>query len=335
MTAEKNGLFDEVLKKLKRHDSWVILCHENPDGDTLGSAFALYSLGKREGKSVMIVCPDSLSDTFSFFPHAAELRVTKSLPAGEVRNALLAAVDISTEKRTLANMPELLSACADSVNIDHHGDNTMFAATNLVVPSASATAEIITALLSAYGKGITEGEASALYTALVTDNGNFRYNSTSVESHGCAQLLLEAGAKPTEIDDRINENMTDKILRLWGLALSRTELFAGGKCALFWLRGFEIDGADADSNALDGLINMLMRIKGVKVALFLAEKNGNNKLSVRSRAPYSARDLASRFGGGGHQNAAGAKISGGFEDTLASVKKEAEKYVAFGNTSAQ
>ena len=97
MTAEKNGLFDEVLKKLKRHDSWVILCHENPDGDTLGSAFALYSLGKREGKSVMIVCPDSLPDTFSFFPHAAELRVTKSLPAGEVRNALLAAVDISTE----------------------------------------------------------------------------------------------------------------------------------------------------------------------------------------------------------------------------------------------
>ncbi|MCC8058842.1 DHH family phosphoesterase, partial [Cloacibacillus sp.] len=171
MTAENNGLFNEVLEKLKKHKSWVILCHENPDGDTLGSAFALYSLGKREGKSVMIVSPDSLPDTFSFFPHAAELRVTKSLPAEEVRNALLAAVDISTEKRAQSNMPELLSACADSVNIDHHGDNTMFAATNLVVPSASATAEIITALLSAYGKGITEGEASALYTSLVTDNG--------------------------------------------------------------------------------------------------------------------------------------------------------------------
>ena len=112
----------------------------------------------------MIVCPDSLPDTFSFFPHAAELRVTKAF-LREVRNALLAAVDISTEKRTLVNMPELLSACADSVNIDHHGDNTMFAATNLVVPRASATAEIITAAASAYGKGRHQGEASRAPTA--------------------------------------------------------------------------------------------------------------------------------------------------------------------------
>ena len=330
-----NDLFDEVLEELKKYGSWVILCHENPDGDTLGCAFALYSFGKREGKRVSIVSKDTLPEVFSFFPFADELLVTKRLAPDEVKEELLISVDISTEKRALANMPELLSACADSVNIDHHGDNTRFAKTNLIVPEASATAEVITALLEAYGKGISEREASALYTALVTDNGNFRYNSTSIESHRCAQILLKSGAKPAEIDDRINENMTDKILRLWGLALSRAELFAGGSCALFWLRGHEIDGADADSSALDGLVNMLMRVKGVKIALFLAEKNGGCKLSVRSRAPYSARELAAVFGGGGHVNAAGAKIPGDLDGTLASVKKEAEKYVAFGNPSAQ
>ena len=331
----ENGLFEEVLGKLKKYDSWVILCHENPDGDTLGSAFALYSLGKREGKSVSIFSRDRLPEVFSFFPFSEDLRAGSELTPRDVTGALLVAVDISTERRALADMRELLAACADSVNIDHHGDNTKFARTNLVAPEASATAEIITAILEAYGKGIAAEEASALYTALVTDNGNFRYNSTSVESHRCAQVLLKAGAKPAEIDDRINENMTDKTLRLWGIALSRTELFAGGKCAVFWLRGFEADAAEADSNALDGLVNMLMRIRGVKVALFLAEKNGNNKLSVRSRAPYSARGLAAKFGGGGHINAAGAKIPGSFENTLALVKKEAEEYVAFGNTSAE
>lgn len=327
--------FVEALEKLKKHASWVILCHENPDGDTLGSAFALYSLGRREGKKVSIYSKDDRPEVFSFFEYFDELRSTEKLPLDEVKGALLVAVDTSTEERSLANLPELLAACADSVNIDHHGDNALYAATNLVAPKASATAEIVTRLMEAYGAGITRGEAAALYTALTTDNGSFRYDSTSVESHRCAEILLTAGAVPSEIDDRIHENMTEDVLRLWGAALTRTELFAGRRCAFFWLRGSEISAARATPNSLDGLVNMLMRIKGVKVALFLAEIGGRNKLSVRSRAPYSARDIAARFGGGGHVGAAGAKVDGDFDGAIARVREEAEKYVRVGNPAGK
>ncbi|MCF0247346.1 MAG: bifunctional oligoribonuclease/PAP phosphatase NrnA [Synergistes sp.] len=330
------GLYEEAAKKLKNYGKWVVICHENPDGDTLGCAFALASLAKRCGKSALLVCKDQLPVKYSFLAASDDLTVTKALPAEDVRGALLIAVDISTPARALDNIDELLSDCADSLNIDHHGDNKNYAATNIVVPGASASAEVVTRLFEVYGEGITKDEATALYTALVTDNGNFRFNSTTVESHRCAQVLINAGAEPSVIDDRIHENMTDKDLRLWGLALSRTTLFAGGKCALFWLRSEEISSAGADSSSLDGLINMLMRVIGVKIALFLSEQDsGENKLSVRCRPPYNARTLAAKFGGGGHTGAAGAKPKGTFDEALAAVMKEAEEYADLGNSAGK
>ena len=145
-------------------------------------------------------------------------------------------MDMSTAERSVDNFGELLSACEDSLCIDHHGDNRLFCKTNLVDPGASATAEIVVRLMELYGEGITADEAAALYTALSTDNGSFRFSSTTAESHRCAEILLEAGAKPDEIDDRVSQNMSAASLRLWGLALSRTETFGGGERAIFWLR---------------------------------------------------------------------------------------------------
>ena len=321
------AVFEEVLGKMKKYASWSILCHENPDGDTLGSSFALYSLGLREGKKVSIFSKNALPDVFSFFPHYGEAVVGECADPQKVKGSLLIAVDTSTEGRTLSNLKELLSVCADSVNIDHHMDNTMYAASNLVAPDASAAAEVVTRLMEAYGSGITKEEASALYTALTTDNGSFRFNSTSVESHSCAKILLAAGAEPAYINDRINENMSCDILRLWGKALMRAEVFADGRCAFFRLSGKEISEAGAVPNSLDGLVNMLLRIRGVKMALFLAEIDGRNKLSIRSRGPYSARELAALFGGGGHDGAAGAKIEGDFDSAAAKAVEEAERYV--------
>lgn len=317
--------FEEALQKLKRFASWRIFCHENPDGDTLGCALALYSLGKRIGKDVRVISKDPLPETYSFLPYSEELCVAREYTEAGIGGALLIAVDISTDKRSLVNFQALLSCCADSVAIDHHCDNSCFAATNIVAGSASATAEIVTDIIEAYGCGITKEEACLLYTALVTDNGNFRFSSTSAASHKCAARLLEAGADPSFIDDRINENMTECALRLWGLALSRTEVFAGGRCALFWLRFSEMEEAACGPGALEGLVNMLLRIKGVKMAMFLCERADANKLSVRSRAPYSSRELAAVFGGGGHAGAAGAVLPLPFEEAISGVRKEAEK----------
>jgi len=198
---------------------------------------------------------------------------------------------------------------------------------NLVDPDVSASAELITELLIEGGWGIEEEEAICLYTGLSTDNGNFRFGTTTARSHLCAARLLEAGVKPAVIDEYVNEDMKPSILKLWGQALMRTEMFSNGRGALFWLKKEDFEEAGADSSAVDGLVNKLLKITGVRVALFMTEANGENKVSIRTKTPYSARDIASVFGGGGHLQAAGAKIEGNFQDVVAAVKAEAEKYI--------
>lgn len=324
--------FREALEKLQKYDSWAVFCHESPDGDTLGSALALVSAGKRLGKAVTVYSKDPLPQVYSFFPYAEELRVINRLNPEEVKESLLITVDTSTEKRSLENLPELAASAKDSLSIDHHGDNTRFAKTNLIDDTASATAEIITRVIKELTGGITRTEAEALYTALSTDNGSFRFSSTTPASHLCAAALLEAGAEPAHIDDRINENLTEPILKLWGKALAGLTVFASGRCAMLTISEEEIKEADADSSSLDGLVNMLMRIKGVKCALFLTERENCCKLSVRTRSGYSAREIASEFGGGGHINAAGAKISTDFKEAREKIKEVAENYVRKRNT---
>lgn len=315
-----------IKEKLDSENKWVILCHENPDGDTMGCGLALYSLGKRLGKSVRVMGRDPIPGSYSFLPYYMDFECCMQIREEDVRDALLICVDTSTAERSMPGLKEVLPL-VDSINIDHHGDNHRYCRSNLVDPDASATAEIITDLLTESGWGIEESEAICLYTGLSTDNGNFRFGTTTPRSHICAAKLLEAGVKPAVIDEYVNENMTPEILKLWGVAYSRTEMFSDGRGALFWLNEEDFKEAGAGPSAVDGLVNMLLRLKGVKVALFMTEVNGENKVSIRTKAPYVARDIASVFGGGGHLQAAGAKVRGKFRDVIASLKAQAEKYI--------
>lgn len=316
----------ETIKKLKLSDKWLILCHENPDGDTLGCGLALFSLAKRLGKEVRVMGRDPVPERYWFLPYHRDYECCKKILEKDVRDVLLICVDTSTAARSIPGLTEVLSI-ADSINIDHHGDNHLYCKLNLVDPEASATAELITEIFIQGGWGIEEREAICLYTGLSTDNGNFRFGTTTPRSHLYAARLLEAGVKPSFIEEYLNENMTPTILKLWGMAYTRTEMFSNNRGALFWLKMEDFEDAGVDSSAVDGLVNMLLKIAGVKIALFFTEINGEKKVSIRTKAPYAARDIASVFGGGGHLQAAGAKFEGTFEGMVNSVKTEAEKYI--------
>ena len=320
------AVMKEIIDKLASADKWLVLCHENPDGDTMGCGLALYSLGKRLGKSVRIMGRDPIPGTYWFLPYYNDFECCREITDEDVKEALLICVDTSTAARSMPGLKELLPH-ADSINIDHHGDNHLYCRLNLVDPDASASAEIITELLIESGWGIEEREAVSLYTGLSTDNGNFRFGTTTPRSHICAARLLEAGVRPDMIDEYVNENMTPEILKLWGVAYTRTETFSNGRGALIWLTGDDFADAAAGPSAVDGLVNAMLRITGVKVALFVTQVNGENKVSIRTKAPYVARDIASAFGGGGHLQAAGAKIEGDFREAIASLKSESEKYI--------
>lgn len=321
-----------VIKKLDDAPSWLIICHENPDGDTIGCGLALYSLGARLGKKVRIVGRDPIPELYYFLKGSKDFEAVSELTTRDTDGSLIVCVDTSTSARSAPGLEDAIKL-SDSVNIDHHGDNAAYCAVNLVDATASATAEILAGLFERAGWGVTKEEAICLYTALSTDNGSFRFSSTTQRSHICAAKLLAAGVDPSFIDSCVNENMTSDVLKLWGTAFSRTEVFAEGKCAIFWLEHEDFENAGANSSSVDGLVNMLLRIAGVKIAIFMTEINGNNKASIRTKKPYSARKLASLFGGGGHLQAAGAKLPGSFSDALSRMRLEAEKYANDGNTA--
>ena len=330
MNKELKDKFDAILHCMKESDPWYIVCHENPDGDTLGCALALYSFALRNGKSAFVTCKSPFPERYQFLPFASAYRPNLPLSSSDKDGCLVICVDTSTAERSIDWISEITGSKISSVNIDHHIDNSLCCKINCIVPEASATAEIIIDLLDYSGSGITEDESVLLYSALTTDNGNFRYNSTTAHSHLCAAKLHEAGLRPADVDDHINENLSSDILKLWGRVFSRTELLSGGKGAVFYVTASDINDADADLSSLDGLVNMLLRIRGVKIAALLSETQEGCKVSIRSREPYSARELACIFGGGGHPMAAGAKILEPLEYTLPKLKKEMEKYIAFG-----
>lgn len=332
----KKGQREELLQRLESFDKWLLLIHENPDGDTLGCGLAMYSFALRIGKSARILGKSNLPDSYLFLPFATDYEQKQQLTADDAGNdTLIICIDTSTVERSVGGLDDLIKE-GNSINIDHHGDNKKYAGLNIVVPEASATAEIIAEILVYSGAGISKDEAICLYAALVTDNGYFKFKSTTPHSHLCAALLLEAGAVPSELDDMINKNMTSPIMRLWGNALCRAETFACGEAAMFWLDDADFRRADAGPSAVDGLVNLLLRIKGVKIALLLSAIDSEIKLSVRTRAPYSAREIAEIWGGGGHLQASGAKLRGmSFEEAEKAVKEAVIRYVAGGISTTQ
>ncbi|MEG1799865.1 MAG: bifunctional oligoribonuclease/PAP phosphatase NrnA, partial [Synergistaceae bacterium] len=328
MSSSYSDTKKAIISAMTDHGAWLIISHENPDGDTIGCAVALYSLGCRLGKDVRLICKSRIPQRYLFVPNAQKYAVTEQLE-NIGRECLIICVDTSTEARSVDGVSKFRDAGVLTVNIDHHGDNTMYGSLNLVDADASATAEVVEDIFASAGWGMTKEESSALYVALSTDNGNFRFHSTTARSHMCAARLLESGADPAELDDCVNENWTQDILKLWGKAFLRTEISCEGRAALFWLTDSDFAEASADASSTEGLVNMLMRIEGIKIAVFLCEYSGAKKISVRTRPPFNAREFASAFGGGGHPQAAGAKIGGSLSD----LRNELVKYAADRHTA--
>lgn len=326
---------DEVKLRLDKYDNWLLLTHEAPDGDTLGCALALYSLALRHGKNARIIGKSSTPDKYFFLPFAENYEQKEILTAADVTDeTLVICVDTSTLERSVGGLSGLINE-NNSINIDHHGDNELYAGLNVVAPDASATAEIIVEIMRCSGSELNKNEAICLYTALVTDNGNFTFKSATPYSHLCAAWLLEVGFDHAELEDRISQNMTVEIMQLWGDALQRIEIFADGIAAISWLNNADFEQANADTAATDGLVNMLLRLRGVDIALLLSSIDDIPKLSVRTRPPYSAREIAAALGGGGHVQASGAKVDTTMEEALKIVRDTVIEYVADGIAATQ
>jgi phosphoesterase RecJ-like protein len=323
--------FESCKEIFKSKSTFVLTTHINPDGDGLGSevALALYLAGK--GKSVAII-NQSETPAYYKFMHALYPIATFSAEkhGSIIKDAeVIVALDTNSPARFSAMKGIVIESRANKICIDHHLDREDFADLYLIDEKATATGEIVYNLLKFLDNGaITKPIAEALYAAIMTDTGSFRFPKTDVETHHIIADLLLHGADPTEIYQKIFEEGPANKLKLLGRALSSLSVVHGGKVASMVLLRKDFSETQTAEEDTDNMINHAMSIGGVRVGLMFIELENGVKVSFRSKGDIAINALAKEFGGNGHKNAAGTRIqSGTLPDVVIRVTERAAAYL--------
>src|SRR2546421_10674990 len=314
-----------VADAIRSRDRFLLVTHENPDGDALGSILALKLALDQLGKdSVMYLYGDApLPVEYSFMP-LAELR--RRLP-DDWRERVLIAVDCANESR-IGPEPEPLEGAPLALDIDHHHDNTRFGQLNLIVPNASSTGEVLRDVFAELGVRITPEIAEPLYIALVTDTGRFQYSNTTPKSLRLAAELVEAGADVHKIFQGVYESVQFAKLKLLARALERAQIYEGGRLVISYLLRGDFAEVGAAEPYSEGIIDYLRAVEGADMAALIREPpRGDSparRVSLRASADeLDVSEIARASGaGGGHRQAAGFSSNDSIEDITAFIRRE-------------
>ena len=292
-----------VLARVREDSRFLLAAHDGLDGDAIGSLIALHGLLSALGKrSSILIGPDDLPlpTQYRFLPPDG----ITSQPPPDISEWTVVLLDCGSIER---NATPALRQGKHLLNIDHHHDNTRFAAVNYVNKDASCTAEIIWDLLHELQATLTPAIAQALYVALITDTGRFMYTNTSPTAHLMAAELLQAGVDVPALYRQVYEQQPLRRLTLLGIALGQIQRFDGGQLTLAVLSAADFDRAEANDSDSEGIIDELRAIKGTKVAVLAREdRDGEHKVSLRSTdGDVDVSEIARALGGGGHRRAAG------------------------------
>jgi bifunctional oligoribonuclease and PAP phosphatase NrnA len=295
-----------ISDALRQHDRFLVVTHENPDGDALGSLLAATLALRGIGKdAVMYLAGQTpLPREYAFMPLDGLLRES---PADAAERVLLA-VDCAKEDRI--GDEAVLSRAPLVLNVDHHHDNTRFGDVNLIVADASSTGEVLRDLFADLGIALTPGLAEPLYIALVTDTGRFQYANTTPKSLRLAAELVEAGADIHAVFQEVYESVEFAKLKLLAHALARAEVLEGGRIVVSHLVRADFTEAGASEPYSEGIIDYLRAVEGAELAVLIREQLSRAAHSYKGSLRSSIDELdvsaiARRFGGGGHRQAAG------------------------------
>jgi phosphoesterase RecJ-like protein len=326
-----------VVDALRNHDRFLVVTHENPDGDALGSMLAA-TLGLRSLRkdAVMFLAGESpLPGEYAFLP-LDDLRRTPPDDAGE---RVLLALDCANASR-IGPAPGLVERAPLMLDVDHHHDNTRFGAINLIVPDASSTAEIVRDLLAELGVALTPEIAEALYVALVTDTGRFQYANTTPKAFRLAAELVEAGADVHGIFRQVYETVQFAKLKLLARALDHARLFEGGRLVVSYLLRSDFVDAAAEEPYSEGIIDYLRAVEGSEMVALVREppRDGGpaHRVSLRSsRDEVDVSAIARKAGGGGHRQAAGFSHKGTLDEVIEFVRREFAAAIVTADAAAR
>lgn len=296
----------QAAELLKANDDYLILMHASPDGDTLGCGHALCGALQRMGKRAKAVCPDEIPNKFDYM--FAAVTEQKFEPKTVV------CVDVADTK-LLGDMKSVGDTA--KLCIDHHETNTDYAEMTLLRPEYAAACELVYEVVKALGVPIDKDLANCLYTGMATDTGCFKFSNTTPQTHIYAAEMLKLGAEYTRINYIHFDQKTQGRLKLEQEVLNKIRYFEDGRVALVSVPFSLIDSLpDVDSDDIGALANIPRQIKGVDIGICVKErKPGFFKVSLRTSSLVNAAAVCAKFGGGGHERAAGCSFDGTLEET--------------------
>jgi bifunctional oligoribonuclease and PAP phosphatase NrnA len=303
----------------------ALIAHENPDGDCIGSALGLAHILHEVGKTCVPACADAAPRMLAFLPGIEMLRDTLD----DEDFDLVIALDAG-ELARFGSLYEKHRAFLDSatiLNIDHHISSSGCGRVNIIDPIAAATAELLVLFQQQAGLPLNRDAALCLLTGLITDTHSFQYTNTTARTMEVAAALLRAGAVPETVVKPVYRTRSLALMRFQAIVIDNARTSCNGR--LIWSQAtaatLAASGAQAEMD--DNFSGMLRDIEGVQIAAFFKsyDEPAITRLSLRCAAPYSAAAICQRFGGGGHERAAGATLHMPIEEATAVVVAALER----------
>lgn len=304
---------EQIKSLIEENNNFIITTHATPDGDAIGSSVGLCSYLKEIGKKAKIINCDPTPSHLKYIDINNHIEVfdenTHKKDFDEVDLILI--LDLNNSKRMNDLGKYLNSINKTKIVLDHHLEPEEFATHYYKDTDIASTSEIVYELITLFEKDYNFETAQAIYTGIITDTGSFAFDRTTPKTHLKAADLINHGVKPEEISDRIYNSKDINSLHLYGDALRSIELYNNDSFAIMTITQDVLNSNNKNENELEGFSVAPLRIDSVKSAVTIVEtsETGKFKLSFRAKKGYGIRNIAVKLGGGGHELAAGARVS--------------------------
>lgn len=309
--------YRQAAEIIRNSDNIHILTHQSPDGDTIGSGFALYFALTKMGKKSAVICPDGVTPRYAFLSEGYE-------EPEQFEPETVIAVDIA-DPNLLGDLKEKYADRVD-LCIDHHISNIMYAKHTLLNGKASAACEVMYRLFEELGLELDDRTAKCLYTGIATDTGCFRFSNSSREAHEIAGRLIEYNIDFAQINREMFDIKSRARIQLEQYILNNMETYFDERCAVLCITEELRQSLNVQNEEFDGVAGLPLQIQGMEMAVTLKEKvPGQYKVSMRSAGRVNVSEMCQQLGGGGHVCAAGCLVNGTLEEAKAQVLEIAGK----------
>lgn len=306
-----------ACREILSHDNILIFAHQKPDGDTLGASFALLRALHSLGKKARVFCADGFPVRYGFICGGY-------VPDESFEPKYVIAADIASAE-LISDAPVPYSDRVD-LCIDHHKSNTMYAKMTLLDVQAPAACQVIIEIIEGLGVSVDSVMATALFAGLSTDTGCFKYSNVTAQTHRAAALMIDAGAEHAKVNKLMFDTKSRGMLKVDRILIETVKFYEGGKIALSVLPADIGAACGVNEDELDGISSFPIRIDGVLAGITVrAKPGGTYRVSLRSVMPVDSSLVCSKFGGGGHTNAAGCTMKGELDSVVSGITEAARE----------